>query len=159
MNADPETEILLVEDNPFDAELTIREFRRHDLGNKLVHVKDGAGALDFVFGTGAYAGRDPTRHPRVVLLDMKLPKVDGLQVLQAIKTDEHTRTIPVVVMITSEEQREVIVSYQLGVIGYVAKPVKFDQFCNAVSVLGCDWRSPGSRRQHEQERNAAGRGT
>jgi two-component system response regulator len=81
--------------------------------------------------------------------------VDGLHVLQAIKTDKYSRTIPVVVMISSEEQREVIDSYQLDVIGYVAKPVKFDQFCNAVSVLGCDWRSPGSRRQHEQERNAA----
>ncbi len=147
MHADYEIEILLVEDSLDDAELTIRELKRHQLANKLVHVKDGAEALDFVFGTGAYAGRDPTRLPKVVLLDMKLPKVDGLQVLRAIRRDERTRTIPVVVMPSSEEQRDVVGSYNLGVNGYVFKPVKFDQFCKALSELGSDWCPVARRRR------------
>ena len=139
MNAENETEILLVEDSPYDAELTIRELRRHHLANKLVHLKDGAEALEFIFGTGAYAGRDTSQHPKVVLLDLKLPKVDGLEVLKAIKTDERTRTIPVVVMTSSQEQRDVVDSYHLGVNGYVVKPVDFDHFSKAVSELGCYW--------------------
>src|SRR2546425_147721 len=93
MNADYQIEILLVEDSPYDAELTIRELTRRHLANKLVHLKDGAEALDFIFGTGAYADRDISKHPKVVLLDLKLPKVDGIEVLRAIKTDERTRTI------------------------------------------------------------------
>jgi len=148
MIAENDTEILLVEDSPYDAELTIRELKRHHLANKLVHLKDGAEAMEFIFGTGAYAGRDTSQHPRVVLLDLKLPKVDGLEVLRAIKTDERTRTIPVVVMSSSQEQRDVVDSYHLGVNGYVVKPVDFDQFSKAVSELGCYWvllnHSPGS---------------
>src|SRR5213592_3091667 len=101
MIAENDTEILLVEDSPYDAELTIRELRRHHLANNLVHVKDGAEALEFIFGTGAYAGRDSSQHPKVVLLDLKLPKVDGLQVLQTIKADQRTKHIPVVVMTSS----------------------------------------------------------
>src|SRR2546427_13136959 len=147
MNAEYQIEILLVEDSPFDAELTIRELKRHHLANKLVHLKDGAEALEFIFGTGAYVARDTTNHPRVVLLDLKLPKVDGLEVLKAIKTDERTRTIPVVVMTSSQEQRDVVDSYHLGVNTYVVKPVDFDRFSKAVSELGCYWvllnRSPG----------------
>ena len=139
MSAEHDTEILLVEDSPYDAELTIRELKRHHLANKLVHVKDGAEALDFIFGTGAYAGRDTTQHPKVVLLDLKLPKVDGLEVLQAIKSNDRTRTIPVVVMTSSQEQRDVVDSYHLGVNSYVVKPVDFDQFSKAVSELGCYW--------------------
>src|SRR6058998_1125337 len=139
MNAEYEIEILLVEDSPYDAELTIRELTRRHLANKLVHVKDGAEALDFVFGTGAYANRDTSRHPKVVLLDLKLPKVDGLEVLRAIKSDPRTKTIPVVVMTSSQEERDVLNSYQLGVNSYVVKPVDFDNFSAAVADLGCYW--------------------
>ena len=139
MPAENELEILLVEDNVHDAELTIRALKRRNLANKLIHVKDGVEALDFVFGTGPYAGRDTSRHPKVMLLDLKLPKLDGLEVLRAIKADPRTRTIPVVVMTSSQEQRDVVESYQLGVNSYVVKPVDFDSFSKAVSELGCYW--------------------
>ena len=147
MSAENDTEILLVEDSPYDAELTIRELKRHHLANKLVHLKDGAEALDFIFGTGAFEGRDTSQHPKVMLLDLKLPKVDGLEVLRAVKSDPRTRTIPVVVMTSSQEQRDVVDSYHLGVNSYVVKPVDFDHFSKAVSELGCYWvlhnHSPG----------------
>src|SRR5258707_1223482 len=143
-----EHEFFLVEASRYEAELTIRELTRRHLANKLVHLKDGAEALDFIFGTGAYANRDTSQHPKVVLLDLKLPKVDGLQVLQAIKSDERTKNIPVVVMTSSQEQRDVVDSYHLGVNGYVVKPVDFDHFSKAVSDLGCYWvllnHSPGA---------------
>jgi len=139
MNAEYEIEILLVEDSPYDAELTIRELTRRNLANKLVHLKDGAEALEFIFGTGAYAGRDTRQHPRVILLDLKLPKVDGLEVLRALKSDPRTQTIPVVIMTSSQEQRDVVDSYHLGVNSYVVKPVDFDHFSKAVSDLGCYW--------------------
>src|SRR5207302_8097367 len=106
MNAEYEIEILLVEDSPYDAELTIRELTRRNLANKLVHLKDGAEALEFIFGTGAYAGRDTSQHPKVMLLDLKLPKVDGLEVLRAMKSDPRTRTIPVVIMRSEEHTSE-----------------------------------------------------
>jgi len=139
MPAENELEILLVEDNLHDAELTIRVLKRRHLANQLIHLKDGAEALDFVFGTGPYAGRDIRQHPKVMLLDLKLPKVDGLEVLRAIKSDPRTRAIPVVVMTSSEEQRDMVESYQLGVNSYVVKPVDFDSFSKAVSELGCYW--------------------
>ncbi len=139
MNAINEIEILLVEDSVHDAELTIRALTRRHLANKLVHVKDGAEALDFIFGTGAYAGRNIEDHPKVVLLDLKLPKVDGLEVLRALKTNERTKVIPVVVLTSSAEQRDVVDSYQLGVNSYIVKPVDFDKFSKAVAELGCYW--------------------
>ena len=134
-----EIEILLVEDNANDAELTLRALRKRHLANKVIHVKDGAEALDFIFCTGQYAGRDINQHPKVVLLDLKLPKVDGLEVLRAIKSDERTKTIPVVVMTSSREQRDIVDSYELGVNSYIVKPVEFDNFSAAVVELGYYW--------------------
>src|SRR2546426_1098709 len=139
MNAEYKIKTLLVEDGPYAAEWTIRDLTRRNLANKLVHLKDGSEALEFIFGTGAYAGRDTSQHPKVVLLDLKLPKVDGLEVLRAMKSDPRTRTIPVVVMSSSQEQRDVVDSYHLGVNRYVVKPVDFDHFSKAVSELGCYW--------------------
>lgn len=139
MNKHTEIEILLVEDNPRDAEMTLRAMRKRNLANHIVHAKDGQEALDWLFGAGDYAGRDPKVHPKVVLLDLKLPKVDGLEVLRAIRGDERTRLMPVVVMTSSQEQRDVIESYKLGVNSYVVKPVDFDAFSTAVADLGHYW--------------------
>jgi two-component system response regulator len=134
-----EVEILLVEDNETDAELTIRALKRNNLANKLVWVKDGAEALDFIFATGKYSQRDMEGLPRLILLDLRMPKVDGLEVLQAIKADERTRMIPIVVLTSSKEDRDIVESYELGVNSYVSKPVEFDEFTEAVSTLGLYW--------------------
>lgn len=134
-----EVEILLVEDNPSDAELCIRALKKNNFANKLVWVKDGAEALDFVFGSGAYSGRRVENSPRVILLDLRLPKVDGMEVLRRVKTDERTRTIPVVVLTSSKEDRDVADSYKLGVNSYISKPVEFDAFAKTVSELGLYW--------------------
>ncbi|MGQ9569423.1 MAG: response regulator [Thermodesulfovibrionales bacterium] len=134
-----EVEILLVEDNPNDAELAIRALKKHNLANKVYVVKDGVEALDFIFGTGTYSHRDVNDKPKVVLLDLKLPKVDGLDVLKKIKSDERTKTIPVVVLTSSTEERDIIASYQLGVNSYIVKPIDFDKFVDAVSELGLYW--------------------
>src|SRR6266699_5908180 len=139
MNAEYEIEILLVEDSPYDAELTIRELTRRNLANKLVHLKDGAEALEFIFGTGAYAGRDTRQHPRVILLDLKLPKVDGLEVLRALKSDERTKTLPVVVLTSSKEEPDIAAAYRLGANSYIVKPVDFEAFARAVSEVGLYW--------------------
>jgi len=139
MNSQYEIEILLVEDNPRDAELALISLQQNHLANKVVHVKDGAEALDLLFCTGAYAGRDASSHPKVILLDLKLPKVDGLEVLRAIKSNPHTKCIPVVVMTSSQEQRDIVASYELGVNSYIVKPVNFDSFSAAVAQLGCYW--------------------
>jgi len=139
MNSEHEIEILLVEDNPNDAELALIALNKRHLANKVVHVKDGVEALEFLFCTGAYAGRNPNSHPKVVLLDLKLPRVDGLEVLRAMKTNPKTRHIPVVVMTSSQEQRDLVDSYHLGVNSFVVKPVDFDQFSAAVAELGCYW--------------------
>jgi CheY-like chemotaxis protein len=132
-------EILLVEDDPRDAELALRALAKHKLGNKVLHVKDGAEALEFLFATGAYARRRVDHIPRVVLLDLKLPKVDGMEVLRRIKTDERTRIIPVVILTSSSEERDIVESYRLGVNSYIVKPVDFDKFVSSVRDLGLYW--------------------
>ena len=134
-----ELEILLVEDNPTDAELAIRALKKNNLANKLVWVKDGAEALDFIFARGAYADRSVTNGPKVILLDLRLPKVDGMEVLREVKNDERTRTIPVVVLTSSKEDRDVAESYKLGVNSYISKPVEFDEFAKTVAELGLYW--------------------
>jgi len=132
-------DILLVEDNPQDAELTIRALKKHNLANRLIVVEDGADALDFIFGRGKYAGRDTGHPPKVVLLDLKLPKVSGLDVLRALKQDEQTRPIPVVIVTSSREDPDIKTAYALGANSYVVKPVNFDGFAEAVSNLGLYW--------------------
>ena len=134
-----EVEVLLVEDNARDAEMTLRTLRKRNLANHVVHVKDGQEALDWLLGTASQGGRDAQPHPKVVLLDLKLPKVDGLEVLRAIRADERTRFLPIVVITSSHEQRDVIESYKLGVNSYVVKPVDFDAFSAAVTELGHYW--------------------
>lgn len=134
-----EVEILLVEDNPTDAELAIRALKKSNLANKLFWVKDGAEALDFLFATGAYADRQVCNGPKVIMLDLRLPKVDGMEVLRRVKDDVRTRTIPVVVLTSSKEDRDVAESYKLGVNSYISKPVEFDEFAKTVSELGMYW--------------------
>jgi two-component system, response regulator len=138
-NSMHDVDVLLVEDNPDDAGLVIRELKKKNLGNKLIHLTDGAEALDFLFGRGKYAERKVEDKPKVVLLDLKMPKVDGLQVLRAIRQDERTKFIPVVVMTSSREERDIIDSYSMGVNAYVVKPVGFDNFSKAVAELGLFW--------------------
>ncbi len=134
-----EVEILLVEDNPTDAELCIRALKKSNLANNLIWVKDGAEALDFLFAKGAYSGRNGNSPLKVVMLDLRLPKVDGMEVLRRVKADEHTRSIPVVVLTSSAEDRDVAESYKLGVNSYISKPVEFDAFAKTVSELGLYW--------------------
>ena len=132
-------EILLVEDNPNDAELTIHALKKRHLSNNLIHVQDGQAALDFLFGTGTYAGRDVNHLPKVVLLDLKLPKVDGIEVLRQLRANERTKLLPVVVLTSSREERDVIETYELGANSYIVKPVEFENFSEAVSNLGMYW--------------------
>jgi two-component system response regulator len=132
-------DILLVEDNPQDAELTIRALKKHNLANRLITVEDGAEALDFLLCRGKYATRDVGHPPKVVLLDLKLPKVSGLEVLRALKQDEKTRAIPVVIVTSSREDPDIKTAYALGANSYVVKPVDFDAFAEAVSSLGLYW--------------------
>jgi CheY-like chemotaxis protein len=132
-------EILLVEDNSSDAELCTMTLKERNLANKLVWVKDGVEALDFIFSTGAYVGRKLEKGPKVILLDLRLPKIDGMEVLRRLKADERTRRIPVVVLTSSKEDRDVVASYDLGVNSYISKPVDFDEFSKVVSELGLYW--------------------
>lgn len=132
-------QILLVEDNKSDALLTIRALKKHNLANNLIHLIDGAQALDFIFGTGEYEGRNIDNKPKVIFLDLKMPKVSGLEVLRIIKADERTKLIPVVMMTSSKEERDIIESHQLGVNSYVVKPVGFDNFSKTIAELGFYW--------------------
>jgi CheY-like chemotaxis protein len=132
-------EILLVEDNPADVELTLRALKKHNLTNFVQVVSDGAQALDYLFATGCFAGQKKALPPKVVFLDLKLPKVDGREVLRRMKSDERTRMIPVVVLTSSQEERDIVESYKLGVNSYVVKPLDFDKFVEAVSELGLYW--------------------
>ena len=132
-------EILLVEDNPNDAELSLYALKKHHVANRVHLAKDGAEALDFLFGTGDYAGRNVEDTPKVILLDLKLPKVDGLAVLRRIKDDPRTRHIPVVVLTSSREERDIVESYNLGVNSYIVKPIDFEQFSESVRQLGLYW--------------------
>ncbi len=139
MNVDSEVEILLVEDNPADAELALRALKKRNLANHVIRVGDGAEALDFLFARGAFHERCITDRPKVILLDLKLPKVDGLEVLRTIKSDPRTQSIPVVMLTSSKEEKDIIESYRLGVNSYMVKPVDFDKFLVAVEELGLYW--------------------
>ena len=134
-----DVQILMVEDNPTDAELALRAFKKYNLANHVYWVKDGAEALDFIFARGDYSERVKNDRPKLILLDLKLPKVDGLEVLRQIKSDKTTKMIPVVVLTSSEEEQDMIDSYQLGVNSYITKPVDFDKFVKSVSTLGLYW--------------------
>jgi CheY-like chemotaxis protein len=132
-------EILLVEDNPADAELALHALRKKNVGNRIQLVQDGEEALDFIFCRGAFKGRSLENPPKLVLLDLKLPKVDGLEVLRTMKQDERTRFIPVTVLTASREERDMVESYRLGVNSYIQKPVDFDQFRDTIEQLGLYW--------------------
>jgi len=131
--------LLLVEDNPDDEALTLRALRRHNLGNEILVARDGQEALDYLFAEGDYRERDPQQLPQVILLDLKLPKVDGLQVLERLRAEPRTRRIPVVVLTSSSEERDIVRSYDLGANSYVRKPVDFEQFIEAARQLGLYW--------------------
>ncbi len=131
--------ILLVEDNPDDVELTLRSLKKHNISNEVVLARDGAEALDYLFATGAYADRDTSIMPAVILLDLKLPKVDGLEVLQRLRADERTKLLPVVILTSSTEEQDMVNGYKLGANSYVRKPVDFVQFSAAIKQLGLYW--------------------
>jgi two-component system, response regulator len=134
-----EIEILLVEDTRSDAEMTIRALKKNKIGNDIIHLKDGREALDFLFGIGEYAGRDVTKMPRVILMDLKMPRLDGIGTLQQLKASELTRKIPVVVLTSSKENPDIQKCYALGVNSYIVKPVEFGDFIKVVSDLGLYW--------------------
>jgi CheY-like chemotaxis protein len=135
----PDRTILLVEDNPDDEALTLRALKKNNIRNEVVVAHDGVEALDYLFGTGAYAGRDTEILPMVILLDLKLPKIDGLEVLRRLRVDEHTKSTPVVVLTSSREEQDLINSYSFGCNSYIRKPVDFVQFVEAVRQLGLYW--------------------
>lgn len=134
-----QVEILLVEDNPDEAELAIRELTKHKLANDLLHVHDGQEALEFIFGTGKYIGRDINDPPKVILLDLKMPKIDGIEVLRQVRADERTCMIPVVVLTSSNQEKDITESYRLGVNSYIVKPISFDNFSKSIKEIGYYW--------------------
>ena len=136
---DADKTILLVEDNPDDEALTLRALKKNNILNEVVVARDGAEALDYLFGTGRYSGRDVSVQPPLVLLDLKLSKVDGLEVLRRLRADERTRLQPVVILTTSKEERDILAGYKLGANSYIRKPVDFEQFMEAVRQLGLYW--------------------
>jgi two-component system response regulator len=131
--------ILLVEDNPSDEKLTVRAFSKSNIANEVVVTRDGVEALDYLFGTGTYAGRDPNNLPAIVLLDLSLPRVDGLEVLRRIREDDRTRFLPVVILTSSKEEADIVRGYSLGANAYVRKPVDFKEFAEAARTLGLFW--------------------
>lgn len=135
----PDIEILLVEDNKSDAMLTIRALKKHHLANNLVHLIDGAQALDFIFAKGEYSDRNTENKPKVIFLDIKMPKIGGLEVLRVLKNDERTKLIPIVMMTSSKEEKDILESHRLGVNSYVVKPVDFDNFSKTITDLGFYW--------------------
>ncbi len=141
---DRSAEILLVEDNPDDAEMTTRALKKVNLAHNLIHVEDGEEALDYMFGRGKFASRDISKQPKVILLDIKMPKMDGIEVVRILKMNEITKSIPIVIMTSSGEEKDMITSYELGVNSYVIKPVNFESFAKAVSELGIYWMMTNS---------------
>jgi two-component system response regulator len=139
MTAEDIVEIILVEDNPDDAALTVRALKKHNLANRLIHLKDGAEALDFIYGTGAYEGRNVSQTPKVILLDLKMPKINGIEVLQKIKSDPTKKAIPIVVLTSSAEDPDIKRCYELGANSYIVKPVEFENFTQKISELGMYW--------------------
>lgn len=135
----PQIEILLVEDNPHEAELTLHSLKHNSIGNAIIHIDDGADALDYLFSTGKYEGADNHLRPRLVLLDLNLPRVDGLEILRRVKSDVRTMMTPVVVLTSSAEDRDLIESYRLGVNSYIVKPVNFESFTVAIGELKMYW--------------------
>lgn len=134
-----EVEILLVEDKRSDAEMTIRAIRKNKIGNNIIHLPDGKEALDFLFGKGEYEGRDVQQKPKVILMDLKMPRVDGIEALEQLKSHELTKKIPVVILTSSKENPDIERCYALGVNSYIVKPVAFDAFMKVVSDLGLYW--------------------
>lgn len=132
-------DILYIEDNPSDIELTLRALKKRNLANKIFVIKDGEEALEYIFCTGRYAKKDKTKNPKIILLDLNLPKVDGLEILKRLKSNDFTKAIPVVVLTSSREESDLIKSYDLGVNSYVVKPLNFNSFSEAVSSLGLYW--------------------
>ncbi len=134
-----EVDILLVEDNPNDADLTIRALKKQNIANRVIHLMDGAQALDFLFGTGNYSERDINHTPKVILLDLKMPKINGIEVLEKVKSDVHTKSIPIVVLTSSAEDPDIKKCYELGANSYIVKPVDFDNFAKTIADLGLYW--------------------
>ncbi len=138
MNNEP-SDILIVEDNPNDVLLTIRSLKKHNLANSIIHVSDGQAAIDYLLGEGSHQGRNVMEQPRVVLLDLKLPKLDGLQVLARIRADQRTKLLPVVILTSSQEESDLVQSYNLGANSYIVKPVEFENFAKSIYEIGLYW--------------------
>lgn len=139
MDVNKTVEILLVEDNDHDAEMALRALKKNKISNKVIRLKDGEEALEFLFGTGDFEGRSIHNQPRVILLDLKMPKVDGLEVLKAVRSNKETENIPVVMLTSSKEERDLVDGYKLGVNSFIVKPVEFNSFMEAVKDIGFYW--------------------